>query len=96
MGEIAPATWTTVVDGELVEIPATIDGIHAVLPEVDRAAFEAEVRRTPAQDLHRVLARWALPAAAEREDDAILARLKAGDFTGCVPQDGDEHHAGVA
>ncbi|MGW5119510.1 hypothetical protein ACWEQ8_29305 [Streptomyces noursei] len=48
----------------------------------DRAAFEAEVRRTPAQDLHRLLARRSLPAEAEREDDAIVARLEAGDFTG--------------
>ncbi|MEW1654258.1 MULTISPECIES: hypothetical protein [unclassified Streptomyces] len=96
MSEIAAATWNTVIDGVLVEVPATIDGIRATLPEADRAAFEAEVRRTPAQELHRVLARWALPAAAEEEDDAIVARLRAGDFTGCVPQDGDEHHEGVA
>ncbi|EOT03478.1 hypothetical protein [Streptomyces noursei] len=67
-----------------------------MLPEADRAAFEAEVRRTPAQDLHRLLARRSLPAEAEREDDAIVARLQVGDFTGCVPQDGDEHHEGVA
>ncbi|UKY54974.1 hypothetical protein [Streptomyces inhibens] len=96
MGEIATATWKTVIDGKLVEVQATIEGIRATLPKEDRDAFDAEVRQTPAQDLHRVLARWALPTAAEDEDEAIVARLKAGDFTGCIPQDGDEHHTGVA
>ncbi|KUL46025.1 hypothetical protein ADL22_10930 [Streptomyces sp. NRRL F-4489] len=96
MGEYAAVVWKTVIDGELVEVPATMDGIRAALPEKDRAAFDAEVRRTPAQDLHRVLARWALPAAAENEDEAIVARLRDGDFTGCVPQDGDARHPGAA
>lgn len=94
MSDIAAATWTTTIDGQPVEIPATIDGIRAVLPEKDLEAYDAEIRQTPAQDLHRVLARWALPPEAEAEDDDLVARLKAGDFTGCVPA-GDEHR-GVA
>ncbi|TLQ39009.1 hypothetical protein [Streptomyces marianii] len=87
MSDIATATWTTHIRGERVEIPATIEGIRAVLDEADVEAFDAEVESTPAQDLHRVLARWALPAEATQEDDELLARLKAGDFSGCIPQD---------
>ncbi|MFH9871598.1 hypothetical protein ACH4NT_36675 [Streptomyces lydicus] len=97
MTDITAATWTTHIDGQLVEIPATIEGIRAVLVEAgaDVEAYDAEVRQTPAQDLHRVLARWALPEEAAAEDDAIVAQLRAGDFSGCVPQ-GDEHRTGVA
>lgn len=96
MSDIAAATWTTYIDGEPVQVPATIEGIHSTLGEVDRTVFDAQIGRTPAQDLHQVLARWALPAGAEAEDDATVARLKAGDFTGCVLQDGQEHHTGAA
>ncbi|MCM2424289.1 hypothetical protein [Streptomyces sp. RKAG293] len=94
MGDIAEATWTTHIRGERVEIPATIEGIRATLPAADVDAFDAEIAHTPAQDLHRVLARWALPAAAIAEDDDALARLRAGDFSGCVSQ--DEPRTGVA
>lgn len=96
MSDIATATWTTYIDGEPVQVPATIEGIRATLDEADRTVFDAQIGRTPAQDLHQVLARWALPAEAENEDDAAVARLKAGDFTGCVLQDGQEHHTGAA
>ncbi|MEV0261475.1 hypothetical protein AB0I49_09030 [Streptomyces sp. NPDC050617] len=87
MSDIAAATWTTRVGGQPMEIPATIEGIRATLGTADAEAYDAEIGRTPAQDLHRVLARWALPAEAEEEDDAIVARLKTGDFSGCTSQD---------
>ncbi|MFE7608585.1 hypothetical protein [Streptomyces celluloflavus] len=96
MSDVAAVTWTTYVGGRPVEVPATIEGIRATLDEADTEAYDAEVLRTPAQDLHRVLARWALPAEAENEDDTVVARLRAGDFSGCVPQDGDERRTGVA
>lgn len=94
MSDIKPATWTTVIGGEPVEIPATIEGIRATLSPAQAEAFDGEIARTPAQDLHRVLARWALPPEAEAEDDAVVARLRAGDFSGCVPQ--DDAQPGVA
>jgi hypothetical protein len=94
MSDITTATWTTHIRGERVEVPATIEGIRATLAPADTAAFDAEITRTPAQDLHRVLARWALPAEAEAEDLDVVARLKAGDFSGCTPQ--DEPRSGVA
>ncbi|MDJ0375634.1 hypothetical protein QMK19_40175 [Streptomyces sp. H10-C2] len=94
MGDIAEATWTTHIRGERVEIPATIEGIRATLDAANRAAFDTEIAHTPAQDLHRVLARWALPDAAESADEDVVARLRAGDFSGCVRQ--DEPRTGVA
>lgn len=96
MRDIATATWTTYIDGEAAQVPATTEGIRATLGEADRTVFDAQIGRTPAQDLHQVLARWALPGEAENEDDAAVARLKAGDFTGCVLQDGQEDHTGAA
>ncbi|MGW6457206.1 hypothetical protein ACWF94_15020 [Streptomyces sp. NPDC055078] len=94
MGDIGTSTWTTRIGGEFVEIPATINGVRAALPESERAAFDAEVGSTPAGQLQLVLANWSLSTTpAEDEDEAVVARLRIGDFSGCVPQD---PRAGVA
>jgi hypothetical protein len=87
MSDIAAATWTTYIGDEKVQLPATIDGIRAALPgDADRVAFDAEVSRTPGQELHQVLARWALATRpdAQQADDELVERLRAGDFSGCV------------
>lgn len=96
MTDISAATWRTHIDGREVEIPATIEGIRAIVPEGDVEKYDAQVRHTPAQDLHKVLARWALPQEAADEDDAVVARLRSGDFSGCVPQDDEHRTTGVA
>ncbi|MGW6744867.1 hypothetical protein ACWGDX_29720 [Streptomyces sp. NPDC055025] len=82
-------TWTTLIGGESVEIPATIDGVRAALAdEPERlAGFEAEIGRTPASELPRTLAAWALPPEAWAEIDAQFDRLAAGDFSGCTPME---------
>ncbi|MCM2388940.1 hypothetical protein [Streptomyces albipurpureus] len=79
-------TWTTLVDGREVQIPATIDGVRATLAgEPERLAeFEAEIGRTPAFQLAQTLATWALPAEAWSEINAEMDRLAAGDFAGCT------------
>ncbi|MEV7420393.1 hypothetical protein [Streptomyces sp. NPDC089919] len=83
MSDITAATWTTHVGGERTELPATIDGIRATLPENQRATFDAEIGATPADELHLVLVGWALSATeAAAEDDAVLARLRAGETVG--------------
>ncbi|MFI6644500.1 hypothetical protein [Streptomyces sp. NPDC050504] len=87
MAESAAATWTTHIRGKPVQLPATVAGIRATLRTADVASFDAEVARTPGQYLHRVLARWALPPEAHAEDAETVARLREGDFSGCVPQD---------
>ncbi|TXL87692.1 hypothetical protein [Streptomyces sp. IB2014 016-6] len=66
------------------------------MSDIATATWTTYVDGEPVQDLHQVLGRWALTAEAEAEDDATVARLKAGDFTGCVLQDGQEHHTGAA
>ncbi|MEU5417792.1 hypothetical protein [Streptomyces sp. NPDC020667] len=77
MSAIGPATWTTHIDGELVEIPATIDTIRTALPEEQLAAFDAEVGSASADQLQLVLASWALSlTSAGEEDDAVIARLR--------------------
>lgn len=92
MAEISAATWTTFVRGHRVELPATIDGIRAALPEAERSDFDTEVGATRGEDLHRVLGHWALrthpEAVAEMEEE--FARLEAGDYTGVTFLDDDQ------
>ncbi|MFE2044715.1 hypothetical protein ACFXAZ_28110 [Streptomyces sp. NPDC059477] len=82
-------TWTTRVDGREVQIPATIDGVRRALAAdpARLAEFETEIGRTPAAQLARTLAMWALPAEAWAEIDAAMDRLADGDFSGCTPME---------
>ncbi|MCM2394404.1 hypothetical protein [Streptomyces albipurpureus] len=80
-------TWTTVIGGELVEIPATIEGIRATLSPERAAEFDLVIAHTHAAKLPQVLADWALPPEALAEEDEVIARLKAGDHSGSIPQD---------
>jgi hypothetical protein len=92
MAEFTGATWATYVDGERVELPATIDGIRAALPAHQRSEFDAEVGSTPASELPRVLGHWALRTHPEAlaEVEAEFARLEAGDYSGVVFLDDDQ------
>ncbi|MET8832028.1 hypothetical protein ABZX40_40535 [Streptomyces sp. NPDC004610] len=80
-------SWTAFVDGEPVEVPATIAGIRAQLDPDRRAEFDEVVSATPAQDLHRVLALWALPDAAWTQINQDFERLEAGDHRGFHPSE---------
>ncbi|GAA4658575.1 hypothetical protein GCM10023347_07310 [Streptomyces chumphonensis] len=99
MGEITQATWRTYVHGQEVELPATIDGIRASLPQESRAEFDAEIGQVPAAQLQQVLGRWALrthPGAAAATEDAFR-QLETGTFTDGVPLDDDgSDQAGAA
>jgi hypothetical protein len=96
MSDITTATWQTHHDGQLVELPATIDGIRAALPADRREEFLDEVHATPAAEFERLLGHWALETRPDirAADDEVFARLEAGDFTDCVPF--DENEAGAA
>ncbi|WP_245174761.1 hypothetical protein [Streptomyces bohaiensis] len=96
MNDINEATMVTYTTAGRTELPATIDGIRAALPESEREEFTAEAGRTPAGELPRVLARWALRTdqQAVQDAEAQYARLAAGDFSDCVAQDDPE--AGAA
>ncbi|MGW3060721.1 hypothetical protein ACWC98_32980 [Streptomyces goshikiensis] len=83
MGDISTATWTTHVHGEATRLPATIDGIRAALPDSQHPAFDLEIGRTPAEDLHLVLVRWSLSTTeAADEDSDVIARLRRGEQVG--------------
>ncbi|GAA1928304.1 hypothetical protein GCM10009716_40170 [Streptomyces sodiiphilus] len=80
------ARFRTRVRGEAVEVPATITGIRATLRDEEIEHFNEEIERTPAAELPRVLAYWALlHTGAHEEDEEIVERLRRGDFSGCVP-----------
>lgn len=77
-------TFTTTIGGRTVELPGTIHAIREALPAEQRAEFEREAEQAGADEISGVLARWALrtPQAHDPEEDALIARLKAGDFSG--------------
>ncbi|MFE7135672.1 type II toxin-antitoxin system RelE/ParE family toxin [Streptomyces sp. NPDC057638] len=74
--------WTTLIDGETVELPMTIAGVRARLPESEYAEFDAEMARTPGPRIAQILATWALPAVAWERIDPAVRRLKAGEYVG--------------
>ncbi|QDY80654.1 hypothetical protein [Streptomyces qinzhouensis] len=90
-------SWSTLIEGREVRIPATIDGVRQALaydPEL-LTEFERELGGTPALELPAFLAAYALPRKAWDEIDATIERLRAGDFSGCTPlEDLDDAVAG--
>ncbi|WP_259454412.1 hypothetical protein [Streptomyces ginkgonis] len=83
-------TFKTVIDGELVELPATIVTIRAALPADQTEQFDAEVQHAAADRLPMVLAQWALRGTgADQEDDELFRRLEAGEDIGAVEADDD-------
>jgi hypothetical protein len=69
--------------GGVVELPSTISGIRDALPENEREEFDRQVNATGAGDLPSLLARWAMqiPSEQDGEEEALVARLRAGDFS---------------
>lgn len=96
MSDIPTATWRTYHDGEVVDLPATIDGIAAVLPPERRQVFLDEVHAAAAAELFLLLGHWALETRPDirAADEAFMDQLATGDFSGCVPLDDSE--AGAA
>ncbi|MCS0636849.1 hypothetical protein NX801_14510 [Streptomyces sp. LP05-1] len=72
-----------------MEIPSSTGGVRAVLDGGKRAEFEAEVARTPAKHLVYVILDWALPAGGEAVETAVVERLRSGDFTGVLDENGE-------
>ncbi|MFC9067940.1 MULTISPECIES: hypothetical protein [Streptomyces] len=81
---MATTIWNTYVDGECVELPATIDDIRAALPAERHSEFERAVGAAAPADLHLLLGHWALETRPDirARDAATFARVEAGDFTG--------------
>ncbi|MEV3874849.1 hypothetical protein [Streptomyces sp. NPDC049906] len=83
-------TLTLYMIGGPVQVPATIRGVRTALPEGLRAEFTAEAETTDVAELPMLMARWVMriPTGHEAEEEALVARLKEGDFTGVVfPED---------
>ncbi|MFI5620997.1 hypothetical protein [Streptomyces sp. NPDC051567] len=71
-----------------MEIPSSVGGVRATLDGEALAEFEAELARTPAKLLVYVILAGALPPGAESADGVTVARLRGGDFTGVLDEDG--------
>ncbi|MEO3753594.1 hypothetical protein [Streptomyces sp. B6B3] len=92
MSDTTPATWKAYLDGEMIDLPATIDGIAASLPQERRQTFLDEAHAAPASELQLILGHWSLETRPDirAADDEIFARLETGDFADCVPLDDTE------
>ncbi|WKK21875.1 hypothetical protein QZH56_24000 [Streptomyces olivoreticuli] len=77
-------TFTTTIGGRTVELPGTIRTIREALPAERREEFEREAEQAGADGISGVLARWALrtPQAHDPGEEALITRLKGGDFSG--------------
>ncbi|MFF4530446.1 hypothetical protein ACFY1P_14340 [Streptomyces sp. NPDC001407] len=87
-------TFTTTIGGRTVELPGTIRTIREALPAEQREEFEREAEQAGADEISGVLARWALrtPQAHDPEEEALIARLKAGDLSGVRFDDEDDEY----
>lgn len=74
MGE-GDVRWT-MHNEERVEVPATIGGIRAALPEGRRAQFDAEIDAANVDDLYNVVRRWIVELASFPEDEEIFTQLR--------------------
>ncbi|MGX2994950.1 hypothetical protein JNUCC64_11725 [Streptomyces sp. JNUCC 64] len=91
-------TLTLYMIGGPVEVPATIRDLRAALPEALRAGFTAEAEAADVGDLPMLLARWVMrvPTGHETEEEALVARLRRGDFTGVTfPDDLTDEYRSV-
>ncbi|MYW06050.1 hypothetical protein [Streptomyces sp. SID3343] len=79
---MAEHVLVTHIGGERVELPGTIGGIRAGLPDDDtRDEFDRAIAQAPLEHVALIAAQWGLPKAARDEDDALIARIRAGDPT---------------
>ncbi|MBW1600050.1 hypothetical protein [Streptomyces sp. JJ38] len=67
-------TW---IDGREVDVPATIPGIRAALPEERRKEFDRDVNSATVMTIHQVLRAWMLEAVPDPSADALMDRLAA-------------------
>ncbi|MFI1386654.1 hypothetical protein [Embleya sp. NPDC020886] len=79
----------TRIGGRFVDLPGTIGGIRAALPEDRRADFDRAIAEAPLTEVPLVAARWGLPPEAIAEDDALVDQLRAGDHSRFGPIDFD-------
>ncbi|MFI6644774.1 hypothetical protein [Streptomyces sp. NPDC050504] len=66
----------TISNGREIELPSTIPGIRAALPEHRRAEFDRAVNEADVHEIHGVLRHWILELAEDESERAITARLR--------------------
>ena len=69
----------TFVGGVEVEVPNSIPGIRAALPEDRREEFDRAINEAGVRDIHAVMRHWMLEAVPDPEVDALLERLAADE-----------------
>ncbi|MEE1736923.1 hypothetical protein PUR49_10470 [Streptomyces sp. BE147] len=79
------APLTTVIGGELVELPGTIAGIRTGMTSEQAAAFGREIEHVPAADLPVALVHWALPARPTRRTRPCSAASPAAKTSAPAP-----------
>ncbi|MER7047033.1 MULTISPECIES: hypothetical protein [Streptomyces] len=84
----------TTIGGEIVDLPGTLEGIRASLPEEQRNEFEREIWSAPLTEVPLIAARWGRPQEAHDEDEALVQQLRAGDFSGFTSLEDDTLEAG--
>ncbi|MFI1865238.1 hypothetical protein [Streptomyces jumonjinensis] len=84
----------TIIGGETVDLPGTLEGIRDSLPEDQRADFEREIWSAPLAEVPLIAARWGRPQEAHDEDEALVQQLRAGDFRGFTTPGDDALEAG--
>ncbi|UCM88996.1 hypothetical protein [Streptomyces marincola] len=85
-GDPVGPVWRTWLDGEEIELPASINGIRAALPPERREQFDEAVGAAAAGDLELLLGHWAQETRPDLRaaQEAVFRRLEAGDSTGFV------------
>ncbi|OPC79781.1 hypothetical protein B4N89_01420 [Embleya scabrispora] len=75
-------------DGRTIELPGTLHDIRIALPEHERAQFDHDIAHAHIDNLPAVASAWAKTPEMRAHDDAIAARVAAGDNTGLFNADG--------
>ncbi|WUW13700.1 hypothetical protein OG707_14505 [Streptomyces sp. NBC_01465] len=65
----------TMVDGVEVEVPNTIPGIRAALPEERREEFVRAINSAGVHEIHAVMRHWMFEVVPDPAADAFLDRL---------------------
>lgn len=66
----------TISNGQEIELPSTIPGIRAALPEHRRTEFDQAVNEADVHGIHAVLRHWILELAEDESERTITAQLR--------------------
>jgi hypothetical protein len=70
------ARLTTWSNGREIELPGTIPGIRAALPEVRRGDFDRAVAEASVEEVQAVLRHWLFELAEDDQERELTAQLR--------------------